>query len=93
MMENFAQVGEGWGACPSPFTLVTIMYKVAVYAPAKRADALPLFQLYPFVLCGCTQLYKGRILGRNWDKSLRNFMYRRPTLYTLQIAVDFLKSL
>jgi hypothetical protein len=25
--------------------------------------------------------------------TLKDFMYRRPTLYTLQIAVDFLKSL
>jgi hypothetical protein len=26
------------------------MYKVAVYAPAERADALPLFHLYSYVL-------------------------------------------
>jgi hypothetical protein len=25
--------------------------------------------------------------------TIEDFMYRRPTLYTLQIAVDFLKSL
>jgi hypothetical protein len=28
-----------------------------------------------------------------WRKYTLLFMYRRPTLYTLQIAVDFLKSL
>jgi hypothetical protein len=26
---------------------ITIMYKVAVYAPAERADTLPVFHLYP----------------------------------------------
>jgi hypothetical protein len=35
------------GARPPPFTLVTITYKVAVYALAERADTLPLFHLYP----------------------------------------------
>jgi hypothetical protein len=34
-------------ARPIPFTLFTITYKVAVYAPAERADALPVFHLYP----------------------------------------------
>jgi hypothetical protein len=37
------------GARPSPFTLFTITYKVAVYAPAERADILPLFLLYPYM--------------------------------------------
>jgi hypothetical protein len=27
----------------------TIMYKVVVYAPAERADTLPLFLLYPYM--------------------------------------------
>jgi hypothetical protein len=34
MMEKSALAG----ARPPPFTLVTITYKVAVYAPAERAD-------------------------------------------------------
>jgi hypothetical protein len=34
------------GARPSPFTLFTITYKVAVHAPAERADTLNLFHLY-----------------------------------------------
>ncbi len=29
----------------------------------------------------------------NIEKKLEFFMYRRPTLYPLEIAVDFLKSL
>jgi hypothetical protein len=32
--------------------LSTIPGKVVVYAPAKKADTLPLFLLYPFLLCG-----------------------------------------
>jgi hypothetical protein len=36
---------------PPPFIhySYTITYKVAVYAPAERADTLPLFHLYPYV--------------------------------------------
>ncbi len=37
------------GALPPLFTIFTITYKVAVYAPAERADKLPLFRLYPYV--------------------------------------------
>ncbi len=37
---------------PHPFTLFTIMYKVAVYAPPERADTLPVFHHYSnFTLC------------------------------------------
>jgi hypothetical protein len=50
MMEKLAQAGEGQGARPPPFTIFTITNKVAVYAPAERADTLPLF--LPYVLCG-----------------------------------------
>jgi hypothetical protein len=48
-VEKLAQPGEGGGARPPPFTLVTITYKVAVYAPAERADTLPLFHIYPYM--------------------------------------------
>ncbi len=37
------------GASPPPFTLFNITYKVVVYAPAERADTLPLFLLYPYM--------------------------------------------
>jgi hypothetical protein len=30
---------------------------------------------------------------RSWPPLMQYFMYRRPTLYPLEIAVDFLKSL
>jgi hypothetical protein len=33
----------------SPFTIVTITYKVAVYAPAERADTLTLFNFYQYM--------------------------------------------
>jgi hypothetical protein len=49
MMEKLAQAGGGWGgggARPPPFT---ITYKVVVYAPAERADTLPVFLLYPYM--------------------------------------------
>jgi hypothetical protein len=40
MMEKLSQAGEGRGACPPPFNLFTITYKVAVYGPAERADTV-----------------------------------------------------
>jgi hypothetical protein len=48
MMVKSAQLGEGGGARPTPFTLSTIMSKVVVYSPAERADTLSLFLLYPY---------------------------------------------
>jgi hypothetical protein len=54
MMEKLAQAGEGGGggAHPPHFTIFTITYKVAVCAPAERADTLTLFpfHLYPSTL-------------------------------------------
>jgi hypothetical protein len=41
---------KGWGAPPPPFTISTITYEVVAYAPAERADTIPLFLLYPY--CG-----------------------------------------
>ncbi len=49
MMEKSTLTGEGGDAGQPPFTLVTITYKVAVLAPAERADTLPLFHLYPYM--------------------------------------------
>ncbi len=46
-MEKSALVGEGRGCTPTPFHPFTITYKVAGYAPAERADTLPVFHLYP----------------------------------------------
>jgi hypothetical protein len=43
-MEKLANAGEDEGggapARPPSFTIVTITYKVAVYAPAERADTV-----------------------------------------------------
>ncbi len=40
----------GWGGVDAhPSQPNTITYKVAVYAPAERADTLPLFLLYPYM--------------------------------------------
>jgi hypothetical protein len=57
MMEQSALAGEGVGCTPTPFTLFTNTHththKVAVYAPAERADTRLLFHLYPI----CTLLF------------------------------------
>jgi hypothetical protein len=54
MMEKSALAGEGGdsgvhGARPPPFSLFTITYKVAVYAPAEWADTFTLFHLYKYM--------------------------------------------
>ncbi len=67
MMEKLAQAGKGGGlhACPSPFTISTITYKVAVYAPAEMADTLPLFLLYPYMYSvGAIAIMKYYLMGR-----------------------------
>jgi hypothetical protein len=50
MMEKSALAGEGGKCTPTPFQPITITYKVGMYAPAERADTLPLF-LPQYVLC------------------------------------------
>jgi hypothetical protein len=51
MMEKSALAGEGRGCTPTPLqsTVITITYKVAVFAPAERAEPLHLFHLYPYM--------------------------------------------
>jgi hypothetical protein len=55
MMEKLAQDDEGGGCTLPPFTIVTISYKVAVFAPVERADTrdrystFPLFYLYQYM--------------------------------------------
>ncbi len=48
----------------STFTLSTITSKVAVYAPAERADTLPIFLLCSFLLCGSDLVTAGRKKGK-----------------------------
>jgi hypothetical protein len=42
MMVKSAQPGEVGGSTTTPYILSTITFKVVVYAPAERADTLPL---------------------------------------------------
>jgi hypothetical protein len=50
MMEKLATLVRAGGARPPPFTVVTIMYKVAMFTPAVRADPLPytLWSIHPW---------------------------------------------
>jgi hypothetical protein len=43
LMEKSALAVEGGGCTPTPFHPITITYKVAVYAPAERADEIHSF--------------------------------------------------
>ncbi len=46
---KISQAGEGGElACSSPLIISIITYKVVVYAPAERADTLPIVLLYPY---------------------------------------------
>jgi hypothetical protein len=49
VMVKSAQLGAGGGARTPPFTLTTITSTIVVYAPAERADTIPLFLLYPYM--------------------------------------------
>jgi hypothetical protein len=50
MMEKLAQPGEGGGCTPTPLHyLYHHIQSCGVYAPAERADALPLFLLYTYM--------------------------------------------
>ncbi len=44
--KNLPRLGRVGGARPPPFTKVTFMYKVAVYAPAERPAKLPPYFYY-----------------------------------------------
>ncbi len=67
---------RGGGACPPPFTLFTITYKVAVYAPAERADTLTLCHLLnvlcddnPSPVCDCRE--PNMCAVREWWKAVK----------------------
>jgi hypothetical protein len=49
MMVKSAQSGEGGGVHALPLSLNLPSGEVVVYAPAERADTLPLFLLYPYM--------------------------------------------
>jgi hypothetical protein len=63
MREKLTQACEGGDARPPPFTISTITCKVAVYAPAKRTDTLPLFNLYPTLMYSVVRTTGHKNLG------------------------------
>ncbi len=48
-MATFWRTFHPDGPIEGPFILSTITYKVMVYAPAERADTLPIFLLFPYI--------------------------------------------
>ena len=52
MLVKLAQSCEGGGGGAGP-PLLQYLPSVAVYTPPQRANALPLFHLYPYVLLLC----------------------------------------
>jgi hypothetical protein len=77
-MEKSAQLVRVGGARPSPFILVTITYKVAVYAATERADTLPLFHLYPYMYS--VVRHKKKISeeeGKSFTSSLNSLLWRK----------------
>jgi hypothetical protein len=51
MRVKSAQAGGGGGCMPTPFHYIYhhVQNYIALYAPAERADTLPLFFLYPYM--------------------------------------------
>ncbi len=70
MMEKSAQLDVG-DARPPTFTVSTITSKVVVYAPAERADTLPLFLLYPY-------MYSVRVTSSRY---IQTKVFRRTTVH------------
>ncbi len=70
MRVNSALAGESGGAHPPPFNISTIMYKAVVYAPAERADTLPIFLLYPYVYFCAGPHPSTKGWGRGWKSVL-----------------------
>jgi hypothetical protein len=72
------------GAPLPPFTLSTITSKVVVYAPAERADALPLFLLYPYMYSVGKSVSGLSFLQRKLDPHSHiqtNIPSRHPTIH------------
>jgi hypothetical protein len=62
MMVNSAQLDEGGGGVHDlHLSLLSTITSKVVYALAERADALTLFLLYPFLLCG--SVYRRSLLA------------------------------
>jgi hypothetical protein len=57
------------GSTPTPLSTSTITYKVAVYAPAERAETLPLFLLYPYMYSVVCTGELAKVASRNVLKS------------------------
>jgi hypothetical protein len=68
MIEKSAKSGEGMGSeRPPPFTISTItLYKVVVYAPAERADTLPLYLLNTYMYSVVRPFDLGRHIYPMW---------------------------
>ncbi len=65
--EKSVQLGEGGGFTPTP--LHYIYHHVVVYAPAERADNLPLFLLYPYKYSVGTNYDNKRLFWRSKELS------------------------
>ncbi len=66
---EYTQSGNGhlcpawlkWGGGrPFPFTISTKVQSLSVYAPAERADTLPLFLLYPYMYSVISRHYPNK---------------------------------
>ncbi len=66
MMKNQPSLVKVVGARLPPFTISTITFKVVMYAPAERADKLPLFLL-------CPHMYSVDYSQRHSESELLNY--------------------
>jgi hypothetical protein len=66
------KISPGWwggGGCTSTHFHYIYHHKFAVYAPAERADTLPRFHLYPYVLCAQEDV-RARICKHIWSPGI-----------------------
>jgi hypothetical protein len=65
--------------------------QVAVYAPSERADTLPLFHLYPYVLCGQEAATLTHCVSENVIRSKSRAQQHKFIAYLKAILfIDFL---
>jgi hypothetical protein len=74
-MEKSALAGEGGGCTPTPFHSITIMYIVAVYAPAERADTIHVFHLYPYMYSVGLTTAGGSVRSVQYTVCTCNYLY------------------
>jgi hypothetical protein len=88
MMEKLAQAGVCGGVHAHPLSLyLPSRTKLQFYAVAERADTLPLFHLYPYVLCDFISKYRQKydriwfLIRKSYERLKLHNNFRSEVIY------------